>query len=114
MISIPKTLQSKIAEWNELQLILSLDDPESRWQLLQIWLSKKGEWQEVIHEILATPELQDCLLLILDKLGIPPWMLSLYDQDMKIQNAAKHYIGVVKMLYLDRLASPRRLPSKIA
>jgi hypothetical protein len=102
-------LQQKFEQWQALQLILSIDSPDSRWELLQIWLRDKGDWQKVINKVLSTPDLDDCLSVILEALNVPRSMLMLFDADGKIQAGAQHYISVIKTIYFDRLAPPKQL-----
>lgn len=111
LMSLPnlKYLEAKAEEWKTLQLILQIESPEARWQLLQIWLNERSDWQQIIQAILQTPDNAACLKLILDKLEIPETMLSFFDGKGLIRQGAAHYISVIKALYLDRIQQPKLL-----
>lgn len=105
----PEYLQTKIQEWQALECILTIDDPVSRWELFQIWLADKGDWQTVIKKVLQTPDNDDCFNVVLDALNIPRSLLAMFDANGKIRAGASHYIGVIKELYLARIAPPKVL-----
>lgn len=104
-----ESLKKRAEEWAALQLILTIDSPESRWQLLQIWLREHDDWQQLIEQILATSSNHDCLALILAKLEISQSLIEIFDRDGKIRDKASLYIGVIKQLYSDRLNHTKRL-----
>lgn len=98
-------LQARAKEWDALKNILTIDDPNSRWNLLQIWLRQKGDWQALINQILETPETTDCVWLIVDALNIPRQMIGLIDASGVMRRQAAQYIAIVKSLYFDRLTT---------
>jgi len=100
-----QTLQAKAEEWNALKNILTIENPDSRWNLLQIWLRQKGDWQAIINQILQTPSTDDCIWLIVDALQIPRSMIALLDANGSIRAQAAQHIATVKTLYFDRLSA---------
>lgn len=98
-------LQRRIEEWRALKQILEFQYPDGRWQLLQIWLRQRGEWQSLINEILDTPSDEDCLTLVIEAIGMSESQLRLIDPGGQMQSEAIGYINALKRLYFDRLAA---------
>lgn len=101
-LTLTKNLNQRVKEWEALQFILSVETPNARWHLLQLWLSKHGEWQNLIKNILAESDNDACLKLICDAINLPFALLSIIDPSNEIRESAKKYIAVIRELYKER------------
>ena len=90
-------------EFEAFATIMNLSNPESRWQVLNLWLAEKGDWQQTIKECLDSDDSQ-IVPILCRALNIDENALALFDANGAVRQKAVEQVKAVKALFLARQA----------